>query len=191
MKKCLIVIFFWFGLSFCVFGQKRMSHSPISDLKMTIVGFLKWYKINGDILNKQSIIAGRTSDSITNKSVVHVDYVELKSYLEKIRESKYVSEIFLDNINYNYLKVDYNLRATPLLNYDGPIPGLGGDLIFGFEPNEILENIDSGRFTKIRVVGNKALVKFDISQYNQNIFVLSKEGKNWKIDYFGADTSHF
>lgn len=159
-------------------------------LKQTVIGFLTWYKDKGNHLMTAPIVIGFNQDSIKRDSVVSINMPAVDQYLSNLKKSGYLSDVFLNDLRRTYTSVSDTLNKYPLLDYFGPIPGLESDLIFGFEPEAILDHIETGRFIKIYSIYNKALVKFDISEFNQYLFIMTKVNSKWLIDYFGEDLTN-
>jgi hypothetical protein len=160
-------------------------------IKKTITGFLNWYKVNKDKLYTSPIILGFNEDTVRRGEVVRIDISAVEKYLHNIDRSKYVSKSFLNELRQTYMNVADTLVKHPLIDYFGPIAGLEGNIIFGFEPEEILDHIKDGKFRKIYVIYDKAIVKFDISKFNQWVFTLTKFNNRWVIDYLGYDGTNY
>jgi len=181
-------------LSICIllssfsYGQSSSEKIKIKD---SIVGFLNWFKKNGNSIEKRPIVTGFNATNIKGDSVVKVNMSAVDEYLANLKKSNYVSDLFLVPIKIRYKEVSDALLKSPLIDYFGPIGGLESDPIFGFEPAQILDHINEGRFTKIYILYDKAIVKFDIPKLNQSIFTLTKIDEIWLIDYFGADRTNF
>jgi hypothetical protein len=190
MKKIILMTVFMSLLNTISYSQ---SHERLanSELEKTVHGFLNWYKAKGNELKSSPIVLGFNKDSIKKDSIVRIDMPAVEEYLKNLKKSNYVSEVFLNNLREIYKNVSDTLVKHPVVDYFGPVPGLESDLIFGFEPEEILDHIREGRFTKIYVVYDKAIIKFDISDFNQYIFTLTKLNGRWLIDYFGLDRTNF
>lgn len=171
------------------FAQKR-NNKGVVQIKQTIISFLSWYKINENKLYDSSIITGFNTDTVKKGLVVNINMKAVEKYLSNFKRSNYVSEVFLNGLRQTYQSVADTLVKYPLVDYFGPIGGLEADLIFGFEPEDILDHIKEGHFTKIRIVYDKAIVKFDVTKINQYIFTLTKVDRNWLIDYFGLDRTN-
>lgn len=135
-----------------------------------------------------SIINGYNEDTIKKDSLLRVDMKSVDEYLFNFKKSNYVSNSFLGNLRAIYKSVSDTLIKYPLIDYFGPVPGLECDLLFGFEPEEILDHINDGRLSKVYVIYKKAIVKFEISEFNQMIFCLTKVDNNrWIIDNLDYD----
>jgi len=117
----------------------------------------------------------------------------VEGYLIHIKSSGFVSESFINDLRQYHQKIAddvKNYTPYPKSERRFSIPGLNLDVIFGFEPEEILDHINEGRFTKIYTVYDKAIVKFDISKFKQYIFTLTKVDNKWLIDYYGLDRTN-
>jgi hypothetical protein len=189
MKK-LTFVFIWMLSVSASFGQIKNNNDDVK-IKTTIINFLEWYKSNGDKLYKSPIILGFNQDTIKKGTIVSIDMKAVDDYLENFNKPNYVSKTFLNELRQTYKSVSDTLLKYPLIDYFGPIGGLEADLIFGFEPEEILDHIKEGKFTKIYTVYDKAIVKFDISKINQYIFIMTRVNNKWLIDYFGLDRTSF
>ena len=178
---------------FCsiVFGQRNQSIRNEKEIKATIVGFLNWYKENESQLMTSSIIRGFNEDSIKKDSILRIDLKSVDDYLSNFKKSNFVSDSFLGGLRARYKNVSDTLFKYPVIDYFGPVPGLECDLLFGFEPEEILDHIDEGRLSKVHFIYNKAIAKFDISEFNQLIFCLTKIDNNrWIIDNLVYDLTN-
>ncbi|RZK20678.1 MAG: hypothetical protein EOO86_03620 [Pedobacter sp.] len=187
MKRSISILLLSFFCSI-VFGQENESLNNEKEIKSTIVDFLKWYKENEPKLMTSSIINGYNEDTIKKDSLLRVDMKSVDEYLFNFKKSNYVSNSFLGNLRAIYKSVSDTLIKYPLIDYFGPVPGLECDLLFGFEPEEILDHINDGRLSKVYVIYKKAIVKFEISEFNQMIFCLTKVDNNrWIIDNLDYD----
>lgn len=178
---------------FCsiVFGQKNQSINNEKEIRTTIVSFLNWYKENESSIMISPIIRGYNEDSIKKDSILRIDMKSVDDYLSNFKKSNLVFDSFLGNLRAIYKSVSDTLIKYPVIDYFGPVPGLECDLLFGFEPEEILDHIDEGRLSKVHVIYNKAMVKFDISKFNQMIFCLTKVDNNlWVIDSLSYDRTN-
>ncbi|CAM3973093.1 hypothetical protein MUGA111182_19920 [Mucilaginibacter galii] len=187
MKKMIYLFIAVNFLSIKSYSQKKMLIETNNQIKNTVVNFLNWYRLHKDNLERSAIVSGFNQDTVKKDSVLKVNMPAVEQYLINFKKSNYVSESFLNNLRSVYKGVSDNLIKHPITDYFGPVPGLESDLVFGFEPEEILGHIKTGKFTKIYTVYDKAIVKFDISRYNQCIFTMTKVEGKWLIDYFGYD----
>ncbi|WP_157255621.1 hypothetical protein [Pedobacter sp. Leaf41] len=184
MKRLISILLMLFFCSI-VFGQQNQNESQI---KITIIDFLRWYKENESKLMTSPIVNGYNEDTIKKDSVLRVDMKSVDEYLSNFKKSNYVSDSFLGNLRALYKSISDTLIKHPIVDYFGPVPGLECDLLFGFEPEEILGHIEEGHLSEIYLIYNKALVKFDISKFNQMIFSLTKiDNKRWVIDSLDYD----
>ncbi|WP_316839190.1 hypothetical protein [Pedobacter gandavensis] len=189
MRRIILTAFFLSLLNAFSYGQQTEELTK-GGLQKTAIGFLTWYKERKNHLMTSPLVVGFNQDSIKKDSIVRIDMPAIEEYLSNLKSSNYVSDVFIDNLKRTYISVSDTLIKYPLVDYFGPIPGLESDLIFGFEPEAILDHIKAGRFTKIYTIYNKALVKFDISELNQYIFIMTKVNNKWLIDYFGVDLTN-
>lgn len=137
-----------------------------------------------------AIIRGYNEDTIKKDSILRIDMNSVDEYLSNFKKSNYVSNSFLCNLRSIYKSVADTLTKYPVIDYFGPVPGLECDLLFGFEPEEILDHIEEGQLSKVSLIYNKALVRFDISKFNKTIFVLTKlDNKSWIIESMDSDRS--
>lgn len=189
MRRIVLISLFISLLSTFSYGQQKKELTP-GQLRKTVTGFLTWYKDKGTHLMTSPIVIGFNQDSIKRDSIVRINMPAVEKYLSNLKNSNYVSDVFLDNLRRTYISVSDTLIKYPLVDYFGPISGLESDLIFGFEPEAILNHIKAGRFTEIHTIYNKAIVKFDISEFNQYIFTMTRVKDKWLIDYFGVDLTN-
>lgn len=187
MKKLILLCLLLIALCKSSFSQSTNLQETNNQIKRTAIGFLKWYKANRNYLEKNKIVTGFNPDTIKRDSIIKINTYAVEKYLSNFRKSTYVSEIFLNNLRAVYKNVSDSLLKNPIIDYFGPIPGLESDLLFGFEPEQVLDHIKQGKFTKIYVVYDKAVAKFDISKFNQCVFTMTKIKGKWLIDYFGYD----
>jgi hypothetical protein len=195
----LIFIFICLFFFCSSYGQKK-SYTEDAKIKRTILKFLNWHKVdqNADSTNKINsgrlylpIIVWKQIDTMTK---VSINMFGVEADLDHLRSSKVMSETFLNNLRQYYQKIADELEQwTPFPTRNGifAIPGLNCDVIFGCEPEEILDHIKEGKFTRSYHVYNKAIVKFDISKFSEYIFTLTKRDGIWLIDSFGFDGTHF
>lgn len=172
-------------------GQTKQVSVEDQKIKKTIVGFLNWYKVNENKLEKSPIVTGLNTDTIKKGMIVKINMEAAEKYLTSFNRAGYVSKTFLNDLREKYQNVSDTLLKHPIVDYFGPIVGLEADPIFGFEPEEILDHVKEGKFTKIYRIYDKAIVKFDISKFGQYIFTLTKINNKWLIDYYGLDGTNF
>ncbi|TKB99902.1 hypothetical protein [Pedobacter cryotolerans] len=190
MKKIILVIVYSLLFNYCQ-AQNNKTNPEHKKIKSTIVGFLKWYKGNeaksianayDTIIKHRSIIVWEDLDSLIRPNI---DMIAVQGYLDWLKSSNHVSDSFLNALDNYHQKIADEVKtykSFPKSTGIFSIPGLNLDVIFGFEPEETLEYIDKGVFTKIRVVGYHALVQFDIPNHEHRIFFLSKTNNKWLID---------
>ncbi|PWS27799.1 hypothetical protein DHW03_09485 [Pedobacter yonginense] len=198
MKKLVLILIF--SILFSVsYGQKK-ENVDVKNIKCSILNFLNWYRLD-EVLDTTKenypekefhpIIVRERVDTMIKLSI---DMVAVENYLGHIKSSNYVSESFINNLRQYHQKIADEIRNSkpyPASAGEFAIPGLNCDVIFGFEPEEILDHIKEGRFAKIRIIYDKAMVKFDISRFNQSVFTLTKTNGIWLIDYLGFDLTNF
>jgi hypothetical protein len=147
-KKSLIILILLFSI-LSGFSQTAQPKKIESAIKITIVGFLKWYKENEPKLTTSAIVKGYNEDTIKKDSILRVDMRSVDEYLSNFRKSNFVSDSFLGALRFKYKSVSDSLTKYPVIDYFGPVSGLECDLLFGFEPEEILDHADEGKISKI------------------------------------------
>ena len=186
MKK-LIILLIVFN-NYYAYGQSKSSEKE--KIESTIVDFLRLYKIiEADTTFKgYKITKGGYPDSTTQQLI---DFDGLEKYLAEINQKNFLSETFLNDLRRYFFRINEEMKLIPPQNELNAIPGLGTDLILStFEPKEILDHIDEGRFNKINIIYNKALVRFRIRKEVQMLFILTRSKENWQIDYIGYDNTY-
>ena len=195
------LVFIFIGLFFfsSSYGQAK-SYTEEAKIKRTILKFLNWHRIDQNADSTNIINSGRVYrpiivwKQIDTMTKVSISMLGVEADLDHLRSSKVMSESFLNNLRQYYQKIADELeQGAPFPTRDGifAIPGLNCDVVFGCEPEEILDHIKEGKFTKIYQVYNKAIVKFDISKFSQYIFTLTKDDGVWLVDSFGFDSTNF
>lgn len=186
MKKIIIIIILI--SSFNGFSQTK-SIIDKEKIKKIIIDFLKWHKEGGEYVSGEIYFVPRY-DSIDNK-ITYFDNDSLEQYYNNFRKSNYVSESYVNSLK-DYFKY-YGKFIGPKRNPGEivKIDGLDRDIILNtFEPEEILEHIDIGRFNKINIIYNKALARFRIKKGLELLIVMTRIKDEWKIDYVGYDNSY-
>ena len=180
------------------YGQSK-TNTESEKIKKTILSFLNWHKIDqhADSTNKinegrkySPIIVFKQIDTMTK---VNIDMAGVEDYLIHLKSSKVMSDIFINELRQYHQKIANEVdQWEPYPTKEGTfaIPGLDCDVIFGCEPEEILDHIREGKFTGIYQVDDKALVKFDITTIHQYVFTLTRHNGHWLIDSFGFDKTH-
>jgi hypothetical protein len=173
------------------FGQ-TINHKDINKIKIerTIINFLNWYKIDDQDTTKVSyaFIKGGYPDT-TTKQRIDMDGVEL--YFTHLRKAGYFSESYINDLREYFRNIDNGLQAAPKLKDLVAIPGLDGTWILKtFDSDMILDHIKKGRFDKIAVIYNKAIVRFRISKIVIMLFTMTRENNKWLIDYIGYDNTY-
>jgi hypothetical protein len=184
------------------YGQK----STISDtvkIQETITDFLNWYKLN-EIENPtteqspepDTIINAETSiiewNQIDTMMTVRINMEAVEVHLHDLRSSTYLSNSFINDLRAYYQKIANEvkrIKPSPVSEGIFAIPGLNCDVIFGCEPEDVLDHIKEGKFTKIYIVSNKAIVRFSVGRYVNKIITLTKVADKWMIDHFAYDYS--
>lgn len=196
--------FFFTSMCFLSFiissAQSKKVNAEDIKIKKTVRNFLEWYKQTSDAGNENTIIDSTKLhktiiieeyvDSLTKLSV---DMIAVEGYLKYIRSSNCVSESFINDLRQYHQRIADEVKKYPLYPKSEdrfPIPGLNLDVVFGFEPDEILDHYKHGEFTKIYRIYDKAIVKFDISKLKQYIFTMTKTNGTWLIDYYGLDRTN-
>lgn len=186
MKKLIILLIII--NSYYAFSQSKSTEKV--KIESTIVDFLEFYKnVQSDTtLRNYSITKGGYPDSMNQQLI---DFDGLEKYLNEINQKKLLSETFLNDLRRYFFYINEKLKLIPPKNELNTIPGLETDLILStFEPEEILDHIDEGKFNKINIIYNKALVRFRIRKEIEMLFVLTRWKETWKIDYIGYDNTY-
>jgi hypothetical protein len=187
MKKPALIVALLIFLSHPGICQLK---NPKDDIKETVVNFLNWYKTeqHDKAQSHYSFIKGGYPDTTTKQAV---DWMGVERYLNHLRETGYFSETYLNDLGYFFKKIDDNLKTRPKTKDLVKIDGLDRDWILKtFEPEAILDQIEAGRFNKISVIYNKAMVRFRISKSVQLLFTLTRTTNKWQIDSVGYDASY-
>ncbi|MBC6110744.1 hypothetical protein ACFOG5_16820 [Pedobacter fastidiosus] len=197
MNKLILILIF--SLFFSQgYGQKK-ENGEIVKIKGTIINFLKWYRLDQIVDTAKQVDSGiKYHPIIVWKQIdtlikVNIDMKAVESYLVHLRSSNCLSESFINDLRQYHQKIADEIELVkpfPAREGEFAIPGLNLDPIFGFEPEDILDHIKKGRFTKINIIYDKAIVKFDITNINQYIFTLTKVDNRWLIDYYGLDRTN-
>lgn len=186
MKKLFFLLLILF--SFEAFSQSKSLEK--AKIKSTIIDFLNWYKIyeTDTTFKGYNITTGGYPDSTTQRLI---DFNGLEKYLLDINQKNYLSQTFLNDLRRYFFHINEEMKLVPPQNELNAIPGLGTDLILStFEPEEILDHVDEGRFNKINIIYNKTLVRFRIRKEIEMLFVLTRWKENWQIDYIGSDNTY-
>jgi hypothetical protein len=179
MKKLFLLLTLLF--SYQAYSQSKSLEK--AKIEKTIIDFLKWYEIyQADTTYKEyKIIKGGYPDSTTQRLI---DFDGLEKYLKDINEKNILSPTFLNELRRYFYHLNEEMKLIPPQKELNAIPGLGTDLILStFEPEEILKNLDKGKFDKISIIYNKALARFKIKKGLELLFVLTRVKENWLIDY--------
>jgi hypothetical protein len=171
------------------FSQRETQMEAQANIKATILNFLNWHKRGepDSTYGKYSLTKGGYPDSTTK---TRIDFNGVAIQMEQLRKSGFFSETFINNLQQYFVVVDKILAERNLSPDLLRIPELDDDFILNtIEPEEVLTKINDGKFDKIELVFNKAIVRFCISKYAVMIFTLTKVKNDWKIDYIGWDTS--
>lgn len=197
MKKILLIIlplFFCSQSGICQIKSKQQN-SDSHKIEKTVSNFLKWYKSrendtakNGTSRPSYSLTKGGYPDT-TTKQVINMEGVEV--YLSYLRKSGYFSESYLNDLRQYFKEIDKGMQTAPKTNTLIAVPGLNTDWILKtFEPEMVLDHIKNGRFDKVNIIYNKAIVRFRISKVVQMLFTLTKINNKWLIDYIGYDNTY-
>ena len=190
MKKVIAIssiLIFCFGTSIC---QTNKLQKNTAQIKKTIVNFLKWYKKDQKDTSKKtySTLRGGYPDTTTKP---YIDTGGLEMYLNHFRQTGYVTESYLDALRNYFKEIGEGLKAAPKTKDLVKINGMDIDFVLGtFEPEMILDHIKEGRFDKICIIYNKAIVRFRISKVIKVLFTLTRIKNNWMIDYIGYDNTY-
>ncbi len=188
MRKLASIMFCLFLFCFS-YGQTDKLKIAQSEIKNTVISFLKWYKTspNDTTHDHYSLIKENIINEKFKKQSIDKEGVE--KYLDFLRTSRFLSEAYLNDLRGYFYQIDKDLDKNPLLLRDEiiKIDGLDQDIVLSsFEPELILDNLDKGVFKMIAVVSSKAIVQFYISPYSTKmLFTLSGLMGKWKIDSVG------
>jgi hypothetical protein len=189
MRNTLFVIAICLlSTNFC-FSQTKKYQTGEIKIKETIIGFLKWYKAEQkDTSNKgYSFIKGGYPDTTTQE---RIDRDGIEKYLDRFRKSGFVSETYINDLRGYFVDIEKLLEKIPKHNDLVKIPGMDIDFVLQtFEPEAILDHIDSSRIEKLYIIYNKALIKLHVSQHIDMLFILTKRNDKWLIDYAGHDAT--
>ena len=185
MRKIFYIILF-----VGVFTDISAQQTTQDSIKHSIIGLLKWHKVNylNDPSPKRYPII---KDVVISKKLKKqaVDKMGVEKHLDFFRSSKFLSEIYINNLRGYFYEIDKILIKSPSVSIGSVVKIDGLDLDFvlqTFEPEEILNHIDEGKLDEVLVLENKAIVKFNISStYTKMLFTLTKEKDHWLIDYIG------
>ena len=139
----------------------------------TIRGFLHWYKNN---YNKS---VGYRLVGTDKNGYYFVDKKVCKKYLEHIKSSGFISDIYTERWHKYFSKMAQNFKANP--QNEGPPEGFDYDLISGTQEPELFYNPSVNlKLSITKVEKNKVVIKtIDIWVHQ---FTLSKSNGEWKID---------
>lgn len=197
MKTLILMLIGTLLFSFS-YGQGKANPNEVK-IKETILNFLNWYRLEqiADTTKKtdtvkmyKEIVVRKQLDTMIK---VSIDMKEVENYLGYLKSSNCLSNTFLNNLRqYHQIIANEVELSPPYPAKEGTfaIPGFNCDVIFGFEPEEILDHIKEGRFTKIYILYDKAIVKFDVTNLNQYLFTMTKVDDKWLIDDFGLDRTN-
>jgi hypothetical protein len=144
----------------------------------TVVTFLKWYKRNHDEINKFELVDNAGADHDAAKSY-SVNKGQTGMYLQKMKSSGFVSDLYIQEWEKYFGKCAKNLRNNP--QKDGPPAGFEYDFVlFTQEIDEAMDAIDNPQLIQINTLQNKSTVKVNVSV--QLTFHLSKSTDKWLID---------
>ena len=114
----------------------------------------------------------------------------LELFYNNFRETSLFSEQYISQLKSYF---DYYGKSIGPKRKPGEIvkiDGLDKDIVLNtFEPEEILNHLNEGKFYLNYIIYNKSLVRFTIRDEIKLIFTLSKIGDKWLIDYIGYDNS--
>jgi hypothetical protein len=180
----------FFFVSFLFFSCSAKVENPEENvIKKTIVDFLKWYRWHKDTGVSYAIIKDQQLDNKMKKQILDMEGVE--KYLLFLKSSNFLSEIFLNQIRGNFLKINSDLSLMPPIDSDAivKIDGLDLDIVLqSFEPELIIDHLDRLYIKKIVILGNKSIAQVKIkNQTIDMVFILSNKNNKWVIDEIGYE----
>ncbi|MGZ3871830.1 MAG: hypothetical protein ACXVJD_02865 [Mucilaginibacter sp.] len=190
----LIILLLFYSIQGISQTKATRPDSEYDKVKASVINFLNWYKNKElDTAKKDgspfhySIIRGGYPD--TSKQRIDMEGVE--EYLNHLKGSGYLSNTYLNDLRQYFKEIGDHMQAAPKVNALVAVPGLNTDWILKtFEPEMILDHIRQGRFDKINIIYNKAIVRFRISKIVQMLFTLTRINDRWVIDYIGYDGTY-
>jgi len=188
VKYFSLAMVFFLSVSHC-YGQKTTNPEKVQ-IKNTVVGFLKWYKIKlADTAHETyRITKGGYPDTTTN---VRIDQEGIERYLKILNRSQLLSETYINDLRSYFMDIDKMLANLPNSHESVKVPGLDIDFVLHtFEPEMILDHIKDARFDKIEIIYDKAIAHVIISKTVEMIFTLTRKQNRWLIDYTGYDAGH-
>jgi hypothetical protein len=188
MKKTFALLFvFIFCLSTSISAQtdKKL-------IEQSVINFLNWHKKPKiDSVNKSySIIKNIITDKKWKKQTI--DKVGLEKYLSFFKRCNFLSQTYINSMRKCFYDIGREMNKNPPIQRGAivKIDGLDKDIILDtFEPEAILDNLGNAKITKSLIIYNKAMVGINFANGVDMIFILTKQDKNWLIDYIGHDNT--
>ncbi|WP_442587793.1 hypothetical protein ACSBL2_17245 [Pedobacter sp. AW31-3R] len=185
MKQSLFLVLMIIAFHLDCFSQKN---NQIELIKKSVTSFLHWYKVDqaNPVDRDYKITKGGYPDTTTKR---RIDKDGVERYLNNLRNSKLVSETFINNLRQHFYQVDVHLEENPIIKDLIPIIGLDYDIVLSNqEPELVLDYIDQGIFKKISIIHHKSIVEFYVPPYRITVvFALTKVGNKWKLDDISYD----
>lgn len=170
------------------FGQCQNKNIEADKIEKTISTFFEWHKMGGEFKGNSNYFVPRYS-GVSNE-ITYFDKDSLELFYNNFRETSLFSEQYISQLKSYF---DYYGKSIGPKRKPGEIvkiDGLDKDIVLNtFEPEEILNHLNEGKFDLNYIVYNKSLVRFTIRDEIKLIFTLSKIGDKWLIDYIGYDNS--
>lgn len=190
ISHVLTILFVYLNINACSEQKSEKTYDKIivnnikdtisnrASIEKTVIGFLKWYKDNEDRIGQIPIIKGGYPDTIMNYSF---DFIATKKYLNELKKSGYVSNMFIEDLQKRFIKGEEYLKKHPV--NDGPIQGFEADLIMKSQDYmDVWSNLDNAKILEKEFNNDKAYIKLQFIGNYKTKYYLTKENGFWLLD---------
>lgn len=145
----------------------------------TILHFLQWYRSNVQQLKKIEMV--KHSAHPDSSTYYLVNDAGTEQYLEALKQSGFVSDMYITNWRAYFTKCNDNLQKTP--QTETPVQGLDFDLVMlAKDYEEDLAGIESSTVEYVKVANDKGTVTVGLPTAGRLKYRISKQDGKWLID---------
>jgi hypothetical protein len=144
------------------------------------IEFLKWYRDHQE-LARIHMVNNMYQDDPTFKpgNDYSINFDSTEYYLDKFRQSGYVSDAYINYWRNYFKKVGDDLKAH--LQKDGIVEALDSDLVTKSQ-DDVLRDLDKVKVVLHTVGSSESLIQLQLYQGPALSFKMTKNGGEWLID---------
>lgn len=162
-------------------AQTDVTVSSESTPSEAVIDFLNWYSHNRSSLASNHLVNNADGEVFDSTKFYSVNFKATKEYLSRLKESGFVSEIYLNNWKQYFRQAEEHFQANP--QNDGAPEGFEYDFVLlSQEIDEDLANTNKAKVLSNSIQNTKATVVLQLASGQKLRFFLTKQKHHWRID---------